>query len=198
MAAHGRRHHQRLPVPRIDATDFLLHTLRPTLKAIDLYSLEAEKLLMGTAAQESNFRNVFQAGGGPAKGPFQMETITHDDLWSRIVRRHSALELKIRALLNGAAPSAPMLMGNAAYAVAMCRVKYWSVRDSIPRDLTGWSQYWKRWYNTPLGKGSPDEFIANWHLYVDPVYARLPDDNDQAEDEAPDMGVPTFPFTILI
>ena len=28
----------------------LLHTLRPTLKAIDLYSLEAEKLFMGTAA----------------------------------------------------------------------------------------------------------------------------------------------------
>ena len=68
MTAHGRRHHPRLPAPRIDATDFLLHTLRPTLKAIDLYSPEAEKLLMGTAAQESNFRNVSQAGGGPAKG----------------------------------------------------------------------------------------------------------------------------------
>ena len=194
MTAHGRRHHRQLPGLRVDPTDFLLHTLRPTLKSIGLYSLEAEKLLMGTAAQESNFRNVSQTGGGPAKGPFQMETITHDDLWNRIVHRHATLELRIRALLKGAAPSAPMPMGNAAYAVAMCRVKYWSVRDSIPRDLTGWSQYWKRWYNTPLGKGSPGEFIANWHLYVDPVHARLPAE----EDQTPDVGPSPLPVTILI
>lgn len=196
MAKHGRRHHKPAAVSRIDAAAFLVQTVRPTLKSIGLYSVEAEKLLMGTAAQESNFRNVAQTGGGPAKGPFQMETITHDDLWHRIVCRHATLELRIRALLNGAAPSAPTLMSNAAYAVAMCRVKYFSVRDPVPRDLIGWSQYWKQWYNTPLGAGSPGEFIANWHLYVDPVYAHLPDD-DQTGNQSASIRLP-LPTTISI
>jgi hypothetical protein len=53
-----------------------VQTVRPTLKSIGLYPVEAEKLLMGTAAQESRFRNVAQTGVAPVKGPFQMGTIT--------------------------------------------------------------------------------------------------------------------------
>ena len=44
----------------------------PALTHLGLYSLDAEKLLMGTAATESEFQHFRQIGGGPARGMFQM------------------------------------------------------------------------------------------------------------------------------
>ena len=48
----------------------------------------------------------------------------------------------------------------------MARMHYARVREKIPSDLTGWAGYWKRFYNTPQGKGTEEEFMYNYKQYV--------------------------------
>jgi hypothetical protein len=33
-------------------------------------------------------------------------------------------------------------------------------------DLQGLANYWKQHYNTPLGAGTPEEFLDKWPQYV--------------------------------
>ena len=55
---------------------------------------------------------------------------------------------------------------NLALAISMARMHYARVREKIPSDLTGWAGYWKRFYNTPQGKGTEEEFVYNYKQYV--------------------------------
>ena len=55
---------------------------------------------------------------------------------------------------------------NLALAISMARIHYARVREKIPSDLTGWAGYWKRFYNTPKGKGTEEEFVYNYKQYV--------------------------------
>ena len=60
--------------------------IKETLADIGLYSLNAENLIMGTFAQESNFKYVRQLGGGPALGYGQMEPATFNDIVVKFLR----------------------------------------------------------------------------------------------------------------
>lgn len=60
------------------------------------------------------------------------------------------------------------LITNLAYATAMARVFYRRVKEALPAadDLDGMGRYWKKYYNTPLGRGTVEEFKANYTKYV--------------------------------
>ena len=58
------------------------------------------------------------------------------------------------------------LKGNLYYAVAMCRIHYYRVSEALPNDLEGMARYWKKYYNTELGKGTVEEFIHNYEQAV--------------------------------
>ncbi|OUR88541.1 hypothetical protein A9Q81_23380 [Gammaproteobacteria bacterium 42_54_T18] len=149
---------------------FRVNVIRPVLKEMDLYSLAAEELLLGTAVQESlNFTYRTQMGGGPAKSYFQMEPATHDDIWNNFLCYKAELADKVIATLT--APNADKideLENNDFYAAAMARVHYYRVPKALPDagDLTGQAKYWKQYYNTPLGKGKVSEYVEKWELYV--------------------------------
>ena len=66
--------------------------VRPVLRDLALSTYPAEMLVLGTIAQESNFKYLEQLSGGPGIGLGQMEPATHDDLWSNWLsrRRHWA------------------------------------------------------------------------------------------------------------
>jgi len=69
------------------ATDFRRDVIAPVLQKSGLDSEAAEELLLGTAVQESlNFKYRRQMGGGPARGYFQMEPATHDDIWDNYLQ----------------------------------------------------------------------------------------------------------------
>ena len=53
------------------------------------------------------------------------------------------------------------MTGNLYYATAMCRVHYRRVKEPIPNTVIGQAQYWKRYYNTPLGKGTEENYIQH-------------------------------------
>lgn len=148
----------------------LIHVVRPALDALDMGGASAEQLLMGTAAQESNFRYLSQLAypdtgkRGPALGLWQMEPATHNDIWANYLRfRH--LIAKVVSQMGGG--DSDELAWNLQYAAAMARLQYRRAPAPLPEagDSEGMARYWKRWYNTLEGAGNPEEFLANWHRF---------------------------------
>lgn len=142
----------------------------PALVAIDGYSKAAERLVMATGAAESGFVHTRQIAKykpqlvyGPARGWFQMEPFTHNDLWSGYLgtTRRAHLIDGLRKISDN--PGDPEeLVKNQQYAAAMCRIFYMRIRAPLPgeNDLRGMAEYWKRYYNTRFGKGAVDGFVA--------------------------------------
>ena len=148
----------------IDVQHFILHVIRPSLEKLGLGGLAAEELLLGTALQESRLIYLHQLGQGPAKGVFQMEPVTHNDIWTNFLAYRPEIANKVRELSisNGQSPSE--MCGNMYYAAAMCRVHYLRVPAPLPDagDLEGQAEYWKEHYNTHLGAGTVEEYIENY------------------------------------
>lgn len=156
------------------ATTFLDSVIQPVLDEMGKPSQAAAELLLGTAVQESlNFQYRRQMNGGPARGYYQMEPNTHDDIWQNYLRYRSPLAKLIEAFLNDQEDKLFALENNDRYATAMARIHYMRVPDPLPKvgDIEAQARYWKKFYNTPLGAGQPHEFIEKWNLYVKPEYA---------------------------
>ena len=141
----------------------VLNQLKPEIK----YSIHAENLILGTAAQESAYgKYTVQIGGGPARGKFQMEKATHDDIWKNFLKYKPRLAKLVLSISGLTEPDFNSLEKNDIYACAMCRVHYFRVKEPIPTTINGYAYYWKQFYNTPEGKGTISEFINNYIKYV--------------------------------
>lgn len=152
----------------IDAGHLLNKVIRPVLKNIGLWSDKAERLVLGTACKESDCgRWLTQLGDGPARGVYQMEPATHDDLWASYIDRRPDLKQKILHWQIQTWRDADQMAGNIYYATAMCRVHYLRIKEALPDTLGGQARYWKQYYNTPLGAGTIDEYISKWRQFVD-------------------------------
>jgi hypothetical protein len=42
------------------------------------------------------------------------------------------------------------------------RLHYLRVTEPVPDGLQAQAEYWKRYYNTTLGAGKPEQYVANW------------------------------------
>lgn len=174
-----------IPTPLFNPQHVRDYVIRPVLAALNLPApATAERLLMGTAAQESQFTHLKQIGGGPALGLWQMEPGTLMDLYNRFVIRQDRWE-PIRRLLSSPAGSYEShgswreflsfsLQSNLPFACAMARLHYYA----RPFDMTSLTptalelaNTWKQHYNTVRGKGRVEEFVDNYKRYVLPVYA---------------------------
>jgi hypothetical protein len=150
----------------MNAGDLREYAVRPALKMIDLWSVVAEDLVMGTAAQESRFQYLEQLRG-PAIGLFQMEPATFQHLWKNVIPRYPRIMRGLQGMtVNSPAPTE--MAWNLRFAAAMCRVHYYAKPDPLPltSDPRELGLYWKRHYNTFLGKGTVDEFVDNYKRYV--------------------------------
>ncbi len=154
----------------MDALVFRDSFVKPALQAMNRWSLPAEMLLMGTAAQESHLIYTRQLGGGPALGYFQMEPATHDDCWTNYIDYRASLRSLILSIRTATGtPQASEMETDHKYAAAMCRVRYLRAPASLPSSARDLAAYWKLYYNTPLGAGSVSEFISNWNIYLAPA-----------------------------
>jgi hypothetical protein len=129
---------------------------------------QAIEQLMGTWAQESSGgKYVTQLGGGPARGMWQVEKATYLDILNRC-NADAYREL----LVTAGDPDALMqdhfdlLVSNHTLSAQICRLKYFMSPGSIPEDLEGQAEYWKKYYNTELGAGTVEEYLANYQKYV--------------------------------
>jgi len=139
---------------------------------INMSSNTAVNLLLGTAAQESNFGTYLrQLGDGPARGVFQMEPDTEMDIWKNYLSYRPGLIKTIQTVVgvsNSTMTSILHLEGNLIYQIIMARLHYRRVKEPLPdvNDIKGLANYWKKYYNTALGKGTVEEFVKNYHKYV--------------------------------
>lgn len=53
-------------------------------------------------------------------------------------------------------------------ACLFARLHYMRVPAPIPLDLHGQAEYWKRYYNTHAGKGTPMKYLADWKSLAEP------------------------------
>jgi hypothetical protein len=152
----------------IDLKQLERYAIIPALVLLGMDSPEARALLLGTAAQESGMGHyIRQVGGGPAMGIFQMEPATYHDIWRNFINNRPEIKQKL-AERWPTEPEPEEMITNLLLAAVMCRLHYRRVSAPIPQadDLTGLARYWKKFYNTPMGRGSEDEFIRNWRTLV--------------------------------
>ena len=137
----------------IDIDHFRLHVVRATLIYMHMWSASAEELLVGTAVTESGLRYLRQFNDGPARGLYQIEPATHDDITDRYLARHSDIRKRLYTLLAPIPSRIDQLVTNLAYATAIARVKYWMQSEPLPEanDYRGLAQYYKKYYNTRSG-----------------------------------------------
>ena len=133
------------------------------LKTGQQYSLAAVNLLLGTAAVESNFGTYLFQKNGPALGVFQMEPATHNDIWKNYLAGRQWLidDFNLKKCIG-------RLIYDLRYSVAMTRIHYLRVPKLLPdhKDINGMAKYWKKYYNTNLGRGSIKDFVDKYALYV--------------------------------
>ena len=97
-------------------------------------------------------------------GICQMEPLTHNDIWDHFLGYKPGLSKLVSNI--SVEQSADELRWNLKYAIAMCRIHYLRVPAAIPFGLQAHAAYWKKYYNTPLGAGTEDEYITNYQKYV--------------------------------
>lgn len=152
----------------LDLEQLRLLIVRPTLEHLKLWSRPAEDLVLGTALVESRLKYVKQLGNGPARGLWQMESATHDDIWRNYLSAPRNFELRERLSALEAFPyGAEQMTGNLYYGAAMCRVHYLRVPAALPTDADGMAHYWKRYYNTPLGAGTVAKALPLFRLVTE-------------------------------
>lgn len=141
--------------------------VRPALESLGLQSYAAEMLVLGTAAQESQFKYLEQLSGGPGIGLYQMEEATHEDIWDNFLKYRRDLAPKAAHWATAARPDAGEMAWNLRYATAMTRLHYFRVDEHLPVvtsfDL---ASYWKRYYNTWRGAGRIAQFIEQYERFV--------------------------------
>jgi hypothetical protein len=137
----------------------------------------AQRLLLGTVAQESNFRHTRQLGGGPARGLMQMEPFTERSVWHDYLATRPHLVAYITSRCGQRGPNAYALEYNMAYGILLMRTLYfWRDKATMPEvdDIEEAARRYKRYYNTPGGKGTEREYIANYQQYIQPYYHTPP------------------------
>jgi hypothetical protein len=148
--------------------------IRPTLKAIGLWSAAAENLLIGTWYQESSIAGMtrLKQVSGPALGGYQTEPPTHKDNWDNFLRFPKQIGLR-DAIMSLVPPAGFSIGGNVLdtelvwnlpYATAMARIKYYRVKEALPAadDMQGLAEYWDKHYNANPNHGFPADWIRNY------------------------------------
>jgi len=152
----------------MDAQQLLDNIIKPTLEYMggNYASKNASMLLLATAAIESKCGYYIKQVGGPALGIWQMEPLTHDDIWSECDALYDDLGEEITNLTLdcdiGAVSSC--LVHSPKYACAMARLKYSMDPKPLPdyNNIRQVYDYYKRIYNTPLGASTYEKFKQAW------------------------------------
>ncbi len=161
------------------------YIIQPALKAMGDYSPDIEEMLIAICAQETQGGTYLKQIHGPALGIYQMEPGTHDSIWLNQLSNsypstlHGATTHRVlnnigEKIISACQysvlyhPSAEMMIYNLWYATMMARAFWLDVHEPIPNkdDLASiWLQY-KKYWNTPAGEATKQEFFNNYHRFT--------------------------------
>lgn len=136
----------------------------------------ADLLSLCTAAIESDCGYYIKQVNGPALGIWQMEPVTHSDIWVNCDALKAVngvrFESHIRKIMIKKSPLNfdKNLTLSPAYACAIARLKYSMDINPLPKvagnrktDEKAFYDYYKRVYNTELGKST----FAKWQVKME-------------------------------
>lgn len=148
------------------------------------YGEAVARLLMGTAAAESLLVHRRQIGFSldridGAWGLWQTEQAAMGDNIRYLMRRSDVLQTasaflfadegELRAILSmGTQGLLKLIHDDDRFACLMARIHYLRVMESVPTDLRGQAGYWKRYYNTRLGKGTVEGYVQKYMDLIEP------------------------------
>lgn len=151
----------------------------------DAYKKSGVQLLVGTACQESGglrynrqigFRSDNIRG---AWGYWQTEIISLRHSLSYIATRRQ-LRTNVEEFLKKYDIDniysytdlnlCQLMMKEPIVNCLFARLHYIKFPGAIPSTLEGQANYWKKYYNTISGKGTPEEYIKNWNIYIKDKY----------------------------
>ncbi len=168
----------------MDSRNLRNYIINPVCSLLSAGGLSAENILLGTAATESGMGRYLKQVKGPALSPWQVETRSADDIEHRYLpqfkpdlvpilqglklKNQNFLSTRNLLSLNILPPENLELYGNLYYSCAIARLLYLSKPEPLPDadDIWGMARYWKRHYNTRLGKGRPSQFVRAYKRYV--------------------------------
>jgi hypothetical protein len=146
----------------MDSKQLYTYVIKPTLQYLNLYSKDAARLILFTAANESLCGHYVKQLNGPALGIYQCEVRTYNDIVNFIQQKNDLLEL-INNLKSPGMLDTTNLILNLAYATAICRCFYLRIPEELPDadDIDAIWEYYKKYYNTSLGKATKNSFFKN-------------------------------------
>ena len=127
---------------------------------------KAIELVYNTGLVESKYVYIKQIKG-PAVGHFQIEPWVGVSTCNDYLKFRESLMKKVAEVcyLDWSYFINPneddwrkILMTNLTAQIIFCRLHYWRVPKSLPRTLEEQATYWKRYYNTAKGAGTPQHF----------------------------------------
>lgn len=145
----------------INAQQFREYIVRAPLLSANVWSPNAEELMMLTAAQETHLGEWVHQVGGPGLGVCSMEPGTHNYVWTYIRSRNLNLPW-------AAQRSHESLITDFKYAIVMARIRYLPAPPQIPdaKDIEGLAKYYKEFYNTRLGSATVQQATENYKNYT--------------------------------
>ena len=163
------------------------HEVYGTRPPTPAYGEAVARLLMGTAATESNLVHRRQGGFGfdtnaGAWGLWQTEEGSVGDNM-KMLKARGALRARASFFLYGVEGDEEMegLLHVGTHcmlrmihswdrlAVLHARLHYFHRSEPVPAGLEEQAAYWKKHYNTYKGKGSVEKYLRDWRRLVAPV-----------------------------
>lgn len=158
------------------------YVIRPSLKAINLWSEDAEALIFGTALVESRLRYIVQLNMQEtgAAGFLQIEMPTAKWLCREYIPRKEAIDKAIASFLwpwnrdtlrmsdLSDISLRELLLYDLRVGVILARMKYYSIPQPLPakNNVAAMGEYWKKYYNASPNGLPASEFVK---LYKDAV-----------------------------
>lgn len=147
--------------------NILKHLIETSLNKIGVDSLSAVNLMLGTCAVESNFGEYLKQINGPALGIYQIEPNTEKDIWENYLKYHNNFkniiinDFKIKTY-------GTYEVQNFGYQTIIAFLCYYRKNKNFPEhdDIEGLANFWKKYYNTYMGKGKIQDFINKYKIYV--------------------------------
>ncbi len=143
--------------------------IKPSLDKLQMYSIDAEELLVFTCACESLGGTYLKQIKGPALGIYQMEPNTYTDIWQNYIKNQGHLVNMLALNFNVTSMPLPeRMIYDLQYATAMARLHYRRVKAPIPdhKNIDAVWEYYKKYYNTPLGKAEKEQSIKHYQKYL--------------------------------
>ncbi len=121
----------------------------------------AEKIVNETCAAETKMGTYkdntdYYAG----TGAHQIDKGTFDWLKGKYQDEKVAEKLKAAFDINLSKVEYRELEQSPILSTIFCRLRYLAVPAAIPALISERAQYWKKWYNSSAGKGTPEEYLA--------------------------------------